>query len=68
MSLRDEYQAEMAARDEEYRAALAFNARVFELARHNGYDVATYQHGGKRCWPVPFQLRDMLGCDAAVLP
>lgn len=52
----------------DYAAELAFNARLFELARHNGYATATFHTGTYCCWTVPEQLLGVVGGQVAVLP
>lgn len=53
---------------EERDRALDFNARMLELARHNGYELELVEHGpGGRLWFVPAPLRAAVGYMAAVL-
>lgn len=51
----------------DYERDLAFNARLFELARHNGYPTDTYNTGRNLCWTVPEQLIGVAGYQCAVL-
>ena len=67
-SLREAYQQLVAELDAKHAAALARNARLFELARHNGYRPRIVDNGGLRTFEVPPQLVAIAGYQVAVLP
>lgn len=63
------YEEFIAADRARYQAALQRNARLLELARHNGYAIDVRERcDGARHWFVPHQLVTVAGYQVAMLP
>jgi hypothetical protein len=52
---------------EERAAQHAINERLFELARHNGYDTRTVTRYGEVCWLIPDEMIGIAGFYVAVM-
>lgn len=51
----------------EREAGRARNLRLYELARHNGYDTRTVMRYGEVCWLIPAEMIEIAGFHVAVM-